>query len=416
MSGCPFLLNRKPSKEPFSNNPSPPATDPSLVLSDRSFPIPYKSPYDDLFFKFSLTKSNPLKALDFIYKNSLFHHTYITRYRTQDFLSKAAIVNELRECGNKNYNKSRFDRACLCYEHAFGLFKYAEFSDDETITIVDTPCENDDKPAKNGLIQKLLINYAITLCKMKHFAEAELILQEAQSFVNNKEIRVVLLYCKLGNIETQYQDLCEFFPLLSGVLAIDKKYAELRKGFEQTIFKMQQDKCQLFSMFFAEFTTDVTIKAKNNFDLELNVIQKLDEKYMKMIVFYKDTETYAKVLSEREEVQRISIEMHKLKGIKPTDNDEIMLSHAKSAGIDLSLQLNQLRFESAKRSLISKCFNKGNFNRKLLYQCIQEVMNDYEEVTEIQDKADEEYTFWMRSVICSVILAIIVYLTTAQSF
>jgi hypothetical protein len=65
---------------------------------------------------------------------------------------------------------------------------------------------------------------------------------------------------------------------------------------------------------------------------------------------------------------------------------------------------------------MSKIFNKGNFNRKLLYQCIQEVMNEYEEVVEIQDKADEEYVFWMRSAVCSIILAIIVYLTASPSF
>lgn len=416
MSGCPFFLDKKPSKEPFSNNPQPPACDPSLQVSEREYPIPYISPYEDLFFKFSLTKSNPLKTLSFLYKNTLFHHSYVTKYRNQDFLAKVAIANELRECGNKNFHKGRFDRACLCYEHAFGLFNYAEFSDEDNVAIIDLPVGENNLQAKQGLLAQVLINYSITLCKMKHFIESEIILQEASYLSNCKDINLALLYCKLSNIETQYQDLNTFFPLLSGELAVNKKHAELRKFFELTVYKLQQDKCEFFRNFFTEFATDVTVKPKSAFDLELNVIEKLDEKYRKMIVYYKDSETYNVVLNERREVQKTYIEMLKIKCIKGIDNDEIMLAHAKTAGIDLSMQINQLKFESAKRSLMSKIFNKGNFNRKLLYQCIQEVMNKYEEVAEIQDKADEEYAFWMRSVVCSIILAIIVYLTATPSF
>ena len=132
--------------------------------------------------------------------------------------------------------------------------------------------------------------------------------------------------------------------------------------------------------------------------------------------YYKDTELYGKVVAERKEVQRIYMEMRRILKLSIGDDNRVMLGYAKAAGINLNSNLNLLRFESAKRSMISKCFNKGNFNRRLLYQCIQEVMLDHEKAADSSDKTDSELAFWKHSLFCSILLAIIVYLTTSQSF
>ena len=92
-----------------------------------------------------------------------------------------------------------------------------------------------------------------------------------------------------------------------------------------------------------------------------------------------------------------------------------MLTHAKSVGIDLSLSKNRIKFECAKRSMMGKIFNKGNFNRRILYQCIQETMTEFETASDVEDKLEKEYTFWKRNVIFLLILALIVYMSTSPS-
>ena len=66
--------------------------------------------------------------------------------------------------------------------------------------------------------------------------------------------------------------------------------------------------------------------------------------------------------------------------------------------------------------MLSQVFNKGSFNRRLLYQCIQETMCEFELASDASDKLDSEYKFWKSVLYFLVAFATFVYLATAQIF
>ena len=410
---CPFFPTKTPAKDPFSNNPQLVSSDPELTIIDPGFPLPYISPYFKLFTKFSQSKRNPLTKVPFHYRNSLFHHNYIKKYRTADFLSKLSVANELRESGNRNYHNGRYDRAALCYEHGFCLFKYAELVDEDDVHIINSENDSADQITKKGIIVRLLINYTLTLIKQKNFAEAEIIVSEAKTFSNISDLQILSALIVLNNSETTFAQLKGFAEIITNYAKTSKNY-ELKKKFERILYKIQQKNCDFFREFFKEFSSEVLKFSQSNFELEYNVIKKLDEKYVKMIQYYQNSENLAKIIAERRNVQTILFEMNKIKSIHPADSDEIMISHARVVGIDLSLSKNALKFQLAKRSMMSKCFNKGNFNRRVLYSCIQEVMTEFEAFSEHNSK--KEYNSLKFNFAVALILLIVVFLSTTSYF
>ena len=406
---------QKPSRNPFSKIPEPISVDPQPFLDDRSYPLPYISPYSDLFHKFSVSKLNSLKSIPFHYRSTIFHHAYVTKFRKSELLSKISVANELKEAGNRNFFKGKYDKAILCYEHGIGLFKYLEILEDNSIRIIVPETDPSDISARNGILVKLLLNYSLALIKMKNFPEAEVLLEEASSLISIPDIKIIQAICKGNNLQSTISDLTEYVDFLSSISKNNKLYSELQHKFQLILFEIQKESCRFFSDFFNEFTNEISLKPNTGFDLEFNVIQKAEEKYRKMIEFYQESEVLTKVIHERAEVIRVYSEMLRIKSLQVADSDDIMLAYAKNVGIDLTLARNRIKFECVKRSMMGKVFNKGNFNRRLLYQCIQETMTEFENASEIEDKLEKEYNFWKRNVIILLILALIVYLTTSPT-
>ena len=422
MSGCPFFSSKKPSKNPFPAAPPAISLDPMPFISSRSYPLPYTSPYSILFYKFSLSKNNSLTSLPFHYRNSLFHNTYITKHRKSDFLAKVSMANQLRESGNRNFHKGKHEAAALCYEHAIGLFKYAELQEDGESVIISVQAEDDDTQALKGILLKLLGNYIITLVATKNFREAEELIQEAKNISDWMELRIIEATCKANNSEVGLQDLLGFSEVFEEAGMSHSEYTGLKEKFDQVVWEAQKKNCEFFSEFFAEFGVETgqklkpRVKKNTGFDLEFSVIEKLDEKYVKMIDYYHESSTLDKVVLERAEVQRVFAEMKYIKSLQASDANEIMQAQAKTNKIDLFLPRNLLKFECAKKCMLSQVFNKGSFNRRLLYQCIQETMCEFELASDASDKLDSEYKFWKSVLYFLVAFATFVYLATAQIF
>ena len=414
MSACPFFSSSKPIKQPFSNIPKPSPSDPSPFAIERRYEQPYFSPYSSLFVKYELTATKPLTSLDFIMKNTIFHHSYVTRFRSTELASRVLMANELREAGNRNYNKGHYSKACMCYEHAFGLFNYCQDVKGNIETYIEKlpDCENGFK----GILSQVLVNYAYALIALGNFQQADFVLKESKSIEYNNQVKAAEIVHVLSNIESEFDDIIKFSYLMQELKASDKKYLELEKSFNFIIYRIQQDRCEFWAKFFIEYSNEARTKPLSNFDLEFIVVQSLNEKYERMMEFYQETENFEKVAAERKDVQKVLVEMKKVKKVKVCDKDEIMLAHAKSAGIVLDAHCAKVRFEAAKRSLISKIFNQGSFNKRLLYECIQVTMAEYEQKVEVKDKTDLELQFWQRNLMACVVFAVIAFLMSASPF
>ena len=332
------------------------------------------------------------------------------------------MANQLRESGNRNFHKGKHEAAALCYEHAIGLFKYAELQEDGESVIISVQAEDDDTQALKGILLKLLGNYIITLAATKNFREAEELIQEAKNISDWRELKIIEATCKANNSEVGLQDLLGFSEVFEEAGMSHSEYTGLKEKFDQVVWEAQKKNCEFFSEFFAEFGVETgqklkpRVKKNTGFDLEFSVIEKLDEKYVKMIDYYHESSTLDKVVLERAEVQRVFAEMKYIKSLQASDANEIMQAQAKTNKIDLFLPRNLLKFECAKKCMLSQVFNKGSFNRRLLYQCIQETMCEFELASDASDKLDSEYKFWKSVLYFLVAFATFVYLATAQIF
>ena len=414
MSGCPFFSS-KPQKQPFSNLPKPSASDPAPFTLTRRFSDPYFSPYRDLFTKYEQSSPNPLSSLEFHFRNSLFHSPYVSKFRSSELNSRILMANELREGGNRSFSKGNYSKACICYEHAFSLFNYC-IQTEKGVECIRVDKDTEDYNEYRGIITQILVNYSYALDYLGNFEQAEIILKEAKSIWETINVKVAWVVCKLMNIETEFEELTEFSLFLKEIKEKNSKFVELEKTFEQVVFRIQQKKCEFWAGFFKEYSNGVKTKSLCNFDLEFKVAEALQEKYEKMIDYYRETENYEKVLNEKREVQRVLVEMKKVKKVKINDNDDIMLAYAKSANINLMTQSSWIKFEASKRTLVSKIFNQGTFNKRLLYECIQIAMLDYERKVEVQDKTDLELQFWQRNLIACLIFAVLAIYMAANPF
>ena len=415
MSACPFFPSTKPIKQPFSNIPKPSSSDPSPFAIERKYEEPYFSPYSSQFIKYDLIASKPLHSLDFLMKNTIFHHCYVTRFRTKDLISRVLIANELRESGNRNYNKGQYLKACMCYEHAFGLFNYCVDADNIIKTHIEKP-PDDDLNTYKGIITQVLVNYTYALIALGNFQQAKILLTQSKNIDYNKHVKAAEIVNVLSNIESEFKDIIIFSSFIQELKNNDKKYSKLDKSFNFTLYRIQQEKCEFWGKFFNEYSNEARTKPLSNFELEFSVVQSLNEKYEKMMEFYKETENFEKVDDERKSVHKVLVEMKKVKKVKINDKDDIMLAHAKSAGIVLDGHAAKVRFEAAKRSLISKIFNQGSFNKRLLYECIQVAMVEFEQKVESKDQTDLELQFWHRNLVACVVFAIIAFLMSASPF
>lgn len=415
MSGCPFFSS-KPQKQPFSNVPKPSSFDPAPYTVTRKFSDPYTSPYKDLFTKYEQSLINPLKTLEFHYKNSLFHHPHVAKFRTSDLSSRILMANELREGGNRNFSKGKYSKACLCYEHAFSLFNYCVQEENKEVKIIKVSPDHEDYNEYRGIITQILVNYSFALDFLGNFQQAEILLQEAKGIWETSNVKAAWVVCKLMNIETEFEELSQFSEVLIKIKEKDQKFVELEKSYQMIVYGIQRGNCEFWAKFFAEFSSGVKTKPLCNFDLEFKVVEALLEKYEKMVEYYRKTENYEKVLGEKREVQRVLMEMKKVKKVKISDNDDIMLAHAKSANINLNTQSSWVKFEASKRTFVSKIFNKGTFNKRLLYECIQMTMSDYEEKVEVQDKTDKELQFWQRNLVACLVFAVLAIYMSANPF
>ena len=408
MSGCPFLnQSKKSNKDPFVNAIKPSSADPKFNLIQQEFPMPYVSPYYNSFNKFTQTSPNPLAGVEFFYQNSIFHQGFVTKYRKSDQLIRISVANELRESGNRNYNKGLYEKAALCYEHGFCLFFYAELVEN-TLVLINPQIDSGDLQAVNGIIFQLLINYTLTLIKLKNFSQAEVIIKQAERFQNSLKTKIFQALCKICNSETCFKEIASFAQLFE-MTTNKKEYAEVYEFYKSVLYKLQKETCCLYKELFSEFSVDVNVSPSKNYDLETIVVEKLNEKYEKMIEYYKDSEVLSQIVLERIEIQTVFTKIKNIKMMTPTDNNEIMMAFVKSLGIDLSLPKNQRKFEAAKRGLISKTFNKGKFNKGIVYNCIQEAMNEYESAKPDSDaKLDEELSFWNKSLVIILVFSFVV--------
>jgi hypothetical protein len=325
------------------------------------------------------------------------------------------MANELREAGNRNYNKGHYSKACLCYEHAYGLFNYyQQVGGDFLLTRLD-PSESKLDGAIE-MLEKVLTNYAYGLIALSHFKQAQILLKEAKSYLNSSEVKAAEIVLVLNNLESDFETICKFSVIFPELQVKNKKFLELEKSFNAVIYKIQQERCQFWALFFQEYSNEARTKPLSNFDLEFIVVSSLNEKYEKMMEYYKETENFEKVAAERKEVMKVLSLMKMAKKVKITDNDDIMLAHAKSAGISLEHYAAGIRFEAAKRSFITKVFNQGSFNKRLLYDCIQQAMSEFEQKVEVKDKTDLELQFWQRNLVACVVFAVIAFFMSASPF
>lgn len=225
MSGCPFKVIDA-LKIPFAPSESVSNSDPLIFRSTRQYPRPYISPYHGCFSKFLDTSYPELSSLPFYLQNSLFHQDTIQGHRDSDCTQKVVIANELRESGNRNFSKSLFEKAVLCYEHALSLFIWVKLKREEgTAQVVERKEEDQlDETARQSTVCALLGNLGAALIKLRHFGFAEEVLFEAfkrspgksrivlfRAYLRayNKESDVQLLNLALGDLHRATEEIPE---------------------------------------------------------------------------------------------------------------------------------------------------------------------------------------------------------------
>lgn len=88
-----------------------------------------------------------------------------------------------------------------------------------------------------------------------------------------------------------------------------------------------------------------------------------------------------------------------------------MAKHAEAEGINTSDITIDNAFEGVKRLEIVKTFKEGRYNQRLLYQCIQEVMEEFEKTPKKVEPIEEEGWFtWQKGLIMFFICAFLIYI------
>ncbi|CAG9329322.1 unnamed protein product [Blepharisma stoltei] len=424
MYGCPFFMQSSSKgtiKSPFAVNKTQRADDPISFQIIQDYSKPYISPYIDSFARYKPEKFPCFYDLPFYLQNSLFHHTFISRHRKTEFTNKVMIANELRESGNKNFHKGHFFKAFMCYDHCLGLFSWIELEsqeDDEGLRIIQNP-EMDElnEKARKGMISQVLLNLAAALIKMRNFKEALEVLKEAvlvsPKNLKNNGMRAI---CRAANKESDIATLQ--LALDDATKAVEKHsvYQAIIEKINEILQDKYQEECLFYKNFFKCVKDYSGVRPNTDYEFEHTVIKKLENKYQNMLIYYRESDILGKVEEEHREVVKVCSKMNWISNLSLNSPSILMAKHAEAAGLNTSDISIDNAFEGAKRLEIVKSFKEGKYNQRLLYQSIQETMEEFERNPKKEEVEEEDGWFtWQKGLIMFLICAILIYIFSTPS-
>ncbi|CAG9316296.1 unnamed protein product [Blepharisma stoltei] len=424
MSGCPFFTlapSKGTIKSPFAINKTHRVDDPSCFQFTQDYSKPYISPYIDAFARYKPEKFPCFYNLPFYLQNSLFHHTFISRHRKTEFTNKVMIANELRESGNKNFHKGHYFKAFLCYDHCLGLFSWIEMEsqeDDENLKIIQNPEEDQlNEKSRIGMISQVLLNMAAALIKLRNFKEALDVLKEAILISpKNQKNNGMRAICRAANKES---DISALQLALDDANKAAGKFAEYRTVIDyinEILREKYQEECQFYKNFFKNVKEYSGTRPNTDYEFEHTVIKKLECKYQNMLIYYRESDILGKVEDEHREVVKVCSKMNWISNLSLNSPSVLMSKHAEAVGLDISDISIDNAFEGVKRLEIVKSFKEGKYNQRLLYQSIQETMEEFERNPKKEEIEEDEGCFtWEKGLIMFLICAILIYIFSTPS-
>jgi len=419
---CPFSIGKsqKPQRSPFGHNPPPKSNDPVFFEDHEEYLLPYISPYHSSFFRFHSDASSSFFELPFYLQNSCFHHDYIARFRSMPFMQKSMMANELREAGNRNFNQGLYRKAYMNYEHSIGVFVYVELHKDNSFELFQSPEEDPrEEKVRKGLLLQSLLNMAVCLIKMRNFEECRKCLDDSLMLSPyNLRAKAIRAMNVLYNKASKLFDLNLARDDASRAAEVHPEYQRLLELIDDRIHREYGKECKFYTKFFKEVKCYSGIKPASNYEFEHTVIKKLHQEYIDMLKYYSETEeVFSKVSEESKDVQKVLVKMNWIAELSPHKPSMLMARHASAEGVNLESNTIDDAFEGAKRVMICRAFNKGKYNKRILYKNIQEALQEFEQRPQkVEFNEEEEYWFtWQRGLLIFLVLSALLYFLASPS-
>eukprot|EP00358_Blepharisma_japonicum_P004638 CAMPEP_0202946544 /NCGR_PEP_ID=MMETSP1395-20130829/9318_1 /ASSEMBLY_ACC=CAM_ASM_000871 /TAXON_ID=5961 /ORGANISM="Blepharisma japonicum, Strain Stock R1072" /LENGTH=230 /DNA_ID=CAMNT_0049647215 /DNA_START=590 /DNA_END=1278 /DNA_ORIENTATION=- len=222
--------------------------------------------------------------------------------------------------------------------------------------------------------------------------------------------------CRAANKES---DIAALQLALDDATKAVEKYSEYRAVVDK-INEILQDKYQEECLFYKNFFKNVKdysgVRPNTDYEFEHTVIKKLENKYQNMLIYYRESDILGKVEEEHREVVKVCSKMNWISNLSLNSPSILMAKHAEAAGLDTSDISIDNAFEGAKRLEIVKSFKDGKYNQRLLYQSIQETMEEFERNPKKEEiEEDDGWFTWQKGLIMFLICAILIYIFSTPS-
>ena len=418
MSGCPFS-GISVTRSPFAHNPPPNKSEPVLESTSSDMSVPLISQYQFLMDQYVPHKLKKFYELPVYLQNTLFHNELVTRRRNLNSTERVMFACELVDAGNREFNRGQNEKSLMCYEHALGLFLYLEKDDgeltDDTWHLITVGGDDSvDQNAIQTVLIKICVNLSLTMIKLRHYSEAKEVIQRVLA-VNNRHsmARLIRGLAVVLNLKSCHYDLDVVMDDIKTGADKHPKYLwawELAQGKIQCLYYQE---LAFFKEFFQCVISSIGLPLPKGTEFEHDVIRNIQQKYWNMYKYYiTEPEQLSRVQQEIKPIQKIKHKMDWISSLTVNKPYAAMIDKAHNKEIDLKDSNIKTAFESAKRQMIIKSFSECNFNRRILYQCLQETLESYEKPSpksvECEDECDYWFN-WQRGMFMFLVMALIMY-------
>lgn len=422
---CPFSSSKRVAEGltcPFSGKKAKVSPkDPMAEWFEPCYSVPYISPYyseiEVIRKKFACEVSQPT----FYLINSLCHDSRIKGWRTQPIMARLLLAEELKQGGNRNFSIGKINEALLNYEHALGLFKSLVMAEDKLKAIEDENLDAVEFGSREGVRKELLLNVAISLIKLKHFDEAEEVLQ---TFLAKwgADLKAKTLSCWLSaeDLGRSLEDIEGALETLRSLRITEDN--EFRKMLHDKLHERRADLSIDLRRFFNKFLSKLLAysgepQAYSELEFEHQVLLKLQGKYTDLLKFCIEMErSPAESLKKHQVLKSVVARMNFIYSISATSPSELLRAAAEENGVDLQDRKLLGIFEGTKRQLIVEAFAEGNYDQNLLSYCIEQCMEERQTAV-AKVKADESDGFftWQLGLSLFLVIAAGIYYYIQQS-
>lgn len=417
---CPFSSGKATqggSSCPFSGKGGPAAPkEPEAEWFEACYSVPYISPFytniEHTLKKFSCEAADSTYYL----LNSMFHESRITHWRTQPIVVRLLLAEELKQGGNRDYASGKLKDALLNYDSGLGLLKYLTKAEGKLVVHEDELVDTQEIASRDAVRKSLLINSAITLVKLKHFYEAQGVLETCKTmWPSDSKIAALDCWLKAEDLSIplpQLESAIEAVQLLretedSGFLTALQGHLQARKT------ALTLELRQLYHKF---LTLSQSYEGHpqcsyTGLEFEHQVLLILKAKYTEVLKFCIEMErpthqSHRKLQILKAVLTRMNF-LYKLSAESPP---VLMKTVAEEVGVDLEDQKFLDAFESIKRRLIVEAFSDGEYDQDLLSYCIDQCTKQRRSELARQPRKSGGFCTWQLALSLLAIFVAMLYL------